>query len=445
MSNARLKNCHLSYSTNVHPAESLEQLSEMLRAHVAPISRAMCGDTIAAINLRIGKRQVDELLSHEPLPSVSTLSDEILKAPPSPACEQFLQLLNDLKLDVVSINAFPITDFHAPRVKEMVYSPPWTDGGRALYSLKIAKALTHFMARAGVERRQSSISVPSGVFKGLYGDGEEVREQCAHFLTECARELLRLERLTGYTAQLGLEPEPLTTGETTTEFIEYYKTILATARLKYPLQLGVTPAKAEEIARRFITVNLDLCHQSVEFEDPVDDLKQFKAAGIAVSGLHLSAALKLSEPMQNVEAFNDLKALNEPRYLHQVVARQRNGALTRFHDLPELWNTRRRQPFEIADCSELRCHFHTPLFAELHGALISTRDTVGPAARFALNEGLTDNFVVETYTWDTLSRLARQGHATANTVAGQADTVDVRAGIIKELQWASDELTIFSS
>ena len=47
---------------------------------------------------------------------------------PCPACERLLQTLDELGLDVVSINAFPIRAFHAPRVKEQVYSPPWTDG-----------------------------------------------------------------------------------------------------------------------------------------------------------------------------------------------------------------------------------------------------------------------------------------------------------------------------
>ena len=430
----------LSYSTNVHPAESLDELIASLRAHVAPVSRAAFGEQIAPVNLRLGIRQVDELLSHEPLPSNSFVSDAILKAPPAPACQRFLQALDELKLDIVSINAFPIRDFHAPRVKEQVYSPPWTDGGRNLYSLKIAKALTHFMARPGLERTRAAISVPSGVFKGLHGDSEEVRVQCAHFLTECVRELLRLERLTGKTVQLGLEPEPCTTGETCDEFVAYYEQILTEARQKFSAQLGMTRSQAEEIARRFVTINLDLCHQAVEFEDPVEDLQKLKAAGIVVSGLHLSAALKLVEPGQNSEALARLKALDEPRYLHQVVALNRDGSLARFEDLSQLWNPRHMKGKTFADFAELRCHFHVPLFAKLDGTLGTTADTVGPAARYALAEGLTDNFVVETYTWNVLSDLAQKGSAAAQCVVDQAGRIDVNEGIVKELQWARRQL-----
>lgn len=434
------RSAFLSYSTNVHPAESLDELSRVVKEHVAPISRSAFGDGRAAVNLRIGMKQADELLGNPTLPSTSTLSDEILKAPPAPACQKFLALLDELKLDVVSINAFPIRDFHAPRVKEQVYSPPWTDGGRALYSLKIAKSMATFLAHNKMGPARAAISVPSGVFNGLYPDSDEVRSQCAHHLTECARELRRLERLTGKTVVLGLEPEPRTTGEAIKDFITYYEGILADARQKYPTQLGVTRAEAEEIARKFITINLDLCHQAVEFEDPVEDLKLLKAAGVNLSGLHISAALKVQEPSRNADAFAQLKALDEPRYLHQIVARRHNGTLDRFEDLPDLWNPRRMRDRTLADFAELRCHFHVPLFADLgSGALSTTRDSVGPAARYALAEGLTDNFICETYTWNVLAGLAEKGNAGAKAVVG-ASGVDVHAGIVKELQWAKEQL-----
>lgn len=432
---------HLSYSTNVHPAETLAELQDALRRHVAPVSRAAFGDGVAAANLRLGMQQADDLLGNPVLPSTSTMSDALLQAGPAPACQAFLALLDELALDVVSINAFPIRDFHAPRVKEQVYAPQWTDGGRALYSLKIAKALTHCMSRRGVDRQCAAISVPAGVFKGQYGDGDEVRAQCAHFLTECVRDLLRLERLSGRTVQLGLEPEPLTTAETCAECIAYYELLLTEARAKFPQQLGINRAQAEEIARRFLTINLDLCHQAVEFEDPVEDLRRLKAAGIAVSGLHLSAALKLSEPATNAGALAQLRALDEPRYLHQVVAKGRDGPLVRFDDLPALWNPRRLKGRTLADFAELRCHFHVPLYAELDdGGLSSTRDVVAPAVRFALAEGLTDNLVVETYTWGVLAALAEKGNAAARAVVGQGGAVDVDAGLVRELQWAKGQL-----
>ncbi|HLX61201.1 MAG TPA: metabolite traffic protein EboE [Planctomycetota bacterium] len=438
-----MKKIHLSYSSNVHPAESLDELSASLREFVAPISRAAFGDALAAANLRIGMKQADELLTHGPLPSNSYLSDDILKAPPSPACAAFLKTLDDTKLDVVSINAFPIRDFHAPRVKEQVYSPPWTDGGRALYSLKIAKVLTHFMARPGIDRKVAAISVPSGVFTGLYPDSDEVRSQCAHFITECTRELLRLERLTGRTVQLGLEPEPFTTGERIVDFIDYFKIILADARGKFPAQLGVSREQAEAIARKFVTINFDLCHQAVEYEDCVEELKRLRAAGITISGIHISAALKLAEPAKNTAAFEHLKALDEPRYLHQVIARTHSNVIQRFEDLPHLWTPRKLKGQSLSDFAELRCHFHVPLFADLSGPLTTTRDCVTPAIRYALQENLTDNFVAETYTWNVLAQLAQSGNVAAQSVVGRVSgalNLDIREGIARELKWSAQVL-----
>jgi len=434
---AQGRSVQLSYSTNVHPAESLDDLLRVVERHVAPVMHGAMGPQPEyAVNLRLGMRQVDELLAHDPLPSNSVLSDAILSAPPSPACERLKETLARHKLRVASVNGFPILDFHAPRVKEMVYSPPWTDGGRAQYTLKIAKALAHLTG----DRAEAAVSVPTGTFKG-YCDNEEIKAQCAHFLTECAKELMRLERLTGKTIKLGLEPEPYTTGETIGEFLEYYqKYILAAADEKWPSQLGVSAKQAEALARKFITVNLDLCHSAVEFEDPLEDLKQLQAAGIAVTGLHLSAALRLPEPHRNAAALDQLLGLNEPRYLHQVVGKLRDGNFARFEDLPDLERLRSRpRGWKMADFEEVRCHFHVPLFADWTGPLTSTREGVGPAARYAAKAGLTDNFIVETYTWGVLGDLAGKGAGAAREIVGPGG-VDVNAGLQRELQWAKAEL-----
>jgi len=428
----------LSYSTNVHPAESLDDQLRMLGAQVAPVmSQALGAQPWYAVNLRVGQRQADEILCHGPLPSDSALSDAVLAAPPSENCHKLLSTLAAHKLRVASINGFPILDFHAPRVKEQVYSPPWTDGGRALYTLKIAKVFSHLMS----DRSTAAVSVPTGTFKG-YSDGEEIRMQCAHFITECAKELLRLERLTGKTVKLGLEPEPYTTAESMDEFCAYFKhCILLQARSKWPLQLGISTQKAEELARKFITVNLDLCHAAVEFEDPIEDLKRLRAEGISVTGIHVSAALKLPEPAKNKAALDALLALNEPRYLHQVVGRLRTGLLAHFEDLPDLERLRTRpRGAQLADFDEIRCHFHVPLFAEWPGPLASTRDSAAPAARFAVKEGITDNLIVETYTWDVLSSLASKGVDAAKGMLGSG-RVDVTEGLVKELKWVLETLS----
>ncbi|MCZ7644988.1 MAG: metabolite traffic protein EboE [Planctomycetota bacterium] len=432
---AQGRTLQLSYSTNVHPAESVAELQAMLRAQVAPVSRGAFGNLEAAVNLRLGMRQADELLGFDPAAPPPALATAQLGAPPAPACEELLATLRDEKLRVVSVNGFPIQDFHAPRVKEQVYAPSWTDPRRALYSLKIAKVLAHLLG----ERTAAAVSVPSGVFKGV-ADDAETKARCAHVLLACARELARLEELTGKTIVLGLEPEPYTTGESLEEFVAYFNEfILRHARLRLAHDMGCSENQAEDLARRFVTVNLDLCHQAVEFEDPLEDLKRLRAEGIVLSGLHVSAALKLREPAEHPAAFRALLDLDEPRYLHQVVAKRKDGGLQRFSDLPELRDLDRQRARSLSwlDLDELRCHFHVPLFAAFEGALSSTRDSVGPAARFAAREGLTDNFVVETYTWGVLKGLAERGNEAAARIVGDGD---VKAGLIEELKWALGEL-----
>ena len=72
--------------------------------------------------------------------------------------------------------------------------------------------------------------------------------------------------------------------------------------------------------------------------------------------------------------------------------------------------------------------------------LHTTRGVVGAAARFAVREGLTNNLVVETYTWNVLAGLAGRGNVGAQAVLGETGAVDVDAGIVKELQWAREQL-----
>ena len=82
---------------------------------------------------------------------------------------------------------------------------------------------------------------------------------------------------------------------------------------------------------------------------------------------------------------------------------------------------------------------HAAVHGSGGGALGTTREVVGPAARFAVKEGLTNNLVVETYTWNVLAGLAERG-TSAQGPFGPAGAVDVQAGIMKELQWASEQL-----
>jgi len=126
--------------------------------------------------------------------------------------------------------------------------------------------------------------------------------------------------------------------------------------------------------------------------------------------------------------------------LHQVIGKTHSGEIVRYEDLPHLSNPKKLKGKTLADFAELRCHFHVPLFTELEGALTTTRDTAVPAIAYAVKENLTDNFVAETYTWNVLAGLAQSGNAAARSVVGTNGVVDVREGIVRELNWAKNAL-----
>ena len=84
--------------------------------------------------------------------------------------------------------------------------------------------------------------------------------------------------------------------------------------------------------RRYLGVVLDICHQSVQFEDIADDIKQLSEAGIPIYKLQEAAALMV----ENVtpEIVNELKKYTGTIYLSQT-NQLLSGNLTRFLNLED--------------------------------------------------------------------------------------------------------------
>jgi hypothetical protein len=140
-------------------------------------------------------------------------------------------------------------------------------------------------------------------------------------------------------------------------------------------------------------VNYDTCHFAVEFEDPIKSLQTFQAAGIRISKLHLSSALRCA-PGPETTALLGLFA--DQVYLHQVLGRRTDGTLVRHRDLPMA--LAQNDPVE-----ELRVHFHVPLYAELAEPLATTIDHVtGTLDWLPANPGGSLHLEIETYTWQVL-------------------------------------------
>ena len=140
-------------------------------------------------------------------------------------------------------------------------------------------------------------------------------------------------------------------------------------------------------------VNYDTCHLAVEYEEPQDAIGRICEAGVRISKLHLSAALKMT-PSDDTRA--QLKQFEEDVYLHQVVERMPDGSLVRHRDLDAVLST-------ATEAEEWRIHFHIPLHSSDTDWFVSTRNHIdGVFDLLKADPALCTHLEMETYTWEVL-------------------------------------------
>lgn len=374
---------HLGYCTNVHPGESLADVRRVLATEVAAVRRAAAVDAGAEAPFGLGLRLGNA--------AATALCDEQAER------EAFAAWLESAGMYVFTVNGFPYGDFAAERVKADVYRPDWRTEERRRYTRRVAEALA---ALPGPGQR--TVSTVAGGYKPETADSGARRALVAQ-LEASARDLAELAARTGVGVRLCLEPEPFTTVETTAEAVALF------TRDLFPLGAHV---------REHLGLCYDCCHQAVQYEDPVASLRLLAEAGIAVGKIQISSALVLASPGDR-EARRALLAFDEPRFLHQVVARGPDGRLVRAADLPD---AAAAAEFERAE--SWRCHFHVPIGWAGSDPLGTTRADWQAAVRYAAAAGLTTHFEVETYTWGVLpaaERAARLAAAGGSLTAALAD------------------------
>jgi hypothetical protein len=154
----------------------------------------------------------------------------------------------------------------------------------------------------------------------------------------------------------------------------------------------------DERLDRFLGVNYDCCHLGVEFEDAAEAIGRLRDAGIKISKIHLSNALKV-RPIEAVRAA--LKSFSDDVYLHQVIQRDGEGRFKRYKDLPEALALALND--NNSATAEWRIHFHIPL----HSRPTALFDTTADHLVAALDEMqkaplLCSHFEMETYTWEVM-------------------------------------------
>lgn len=368
---------HLAYCMNVHPATTLEDVLTSLERFTAPIAarvRAEHGiEGPTAVGLRLGAEVVEEL------------TDDCFQV------ERLADALLEMDGYALTVNAFPYGRFHDGPVKEDVYRPDWTDRRRVEYSVAAAEILAALPGRS--EHR--SVSTAPGTFKAF---GAADVEAIAANVAEVAARYHVLEMETEVLTRLAIEPEPGCLFETTDEIVTFFRDVLLAG--SWPALERLKPGLRErqhEVLLRHVGICYDTCHQAVEMEDPRASLRAIETAGIPVAKVQLSSALHLDEPGRNAAALAELGRFDEPTWLHQVVAKRRDGGIDRFVDLPEFLAAAPER-----DDAAARCHFHVPIFLDAVGPLGTTRSDLHDALDAVTAAGLCDHLEIETYSWSMM-------------------------------------------
>lgn len=378
---------HLAYCTNVHRGENWEETFAALERHVLPVRHRVAPGRSYAIGLRLGQRAASEL------------------AQPG-ALLAFQRWLERHDCYVFTINGFPYGSFHGTRVKEQVYAPDWSTLERVAYTLQLFELLRHLLPD-GVA---GSVSTVPASFKGFVAAEPERREAIFANLTTCGRAIAELAEKTGRDLHLGLEPEPCCLFETSEETVAFFNDWRAS-------DAGVEAGGL----LRHVGVNYDCCHLAVEFESSTAALDRIAAAGLRLSKLHLSSALRVRPDAAGRKA---LEAFVEPVYLHQVVVADASTheVRRRFVDLPNALD----DPEPSLPGDEWRIHYHVPLHASPGAPFADTRDhLVGALDWLQAHRSACAHLEMETYTWEVLPPAMR---------------LPIEDQLVREYAWTLDAL-----
>ncbi|KAA0589141.1 sugar phosphate isomerase/epimerase [Azospirillum lipoferum] len=385
----------LGYCLNVHPTQSFAEVRTALLGPVREIRRRLCPDRPFGVGLRLSAEAAAEV----------------------GVAAELAAIFEGEGFEPFTMNGFPYGRFHGAPVKEAVYEPDWTTKERVAYSLSLAGTMAALVPPGGF----ATIStVPGGYAPRVIGREAVVADR----LLQAVAGLVRLERATGRTVALALEPEPWCLLESTADAVAFFGGYLfseAAAR-RLGVLAGLTADEAAVALPRHLGLCLDVCHMAVNFEEPAESLTALAAAGIPIHKVQLSAALRIARV--DDAARERIAAFRDAVYLHQTVARAADGTVRRLVDLPQALESDGGQD------EEWRVHFHVPVFAQPEPPLDSTRGALERLLAIHRDRPIAPHLEVETYTWDVLPAEA--------CGAGGISVVD---GIERELRWVLERLS----
>ena len=377
---------HLAYCTNVHPGESWAETFAALNRWTLSVKERLHCKREYAIGLRLS-----DLASRQ-------LSDKAQLL-------EFQRWLEKHGCYVFTVNGFPYGQFHGTRVKEQVYAPDWTSPDRVAYTNRLFDLLLKILP-AGIE---GSVSTLPGSFKEFIKDPAQVR-LIRDNLWKTVEHIAQLSDASGRLLHLGLEPEPLGLFENSAETVAFFDQL----RDQHP---------GDPRLERHLGVNYDTCHFAIEFEDPAAAVARLRAHGIRLSKIHLSNALQLAPTAAGRER---LAEFVDDVYLHQVIARQQDGSLRRWKDLPLALKAAQNPGTPTGE--EWRVHFHVPLHCQASAEFGTTSGHVlGLMDLLKAEPTLCSHLEMETYTWAVLPE--------------ELKSRDVSEQLVDEYRWTLGHLT----
>lgn len=376
----------IGYSTNLHAAESLDELLARMVPFAAAVRDAL-GWNQLGVDLRLGDRALTDLAA--------------------PGAQLRLRrALDQHRLTAHTLNGFPLREFQAARVKEQAYLPDWTDPERLASSLRLLE-----VALALSDDPLVTISTVPGSYRP-FGPARNDPALIAANLGRWAAAAHRVFLATGRTAILALEPEPWCLLENSHDVAWFWRGPLA----EYGIAAACAEVGAEGAAAiaRHLGVCVDTCHLSLAFEDQSAAVARMAAAGALIAKCQFSAAPEVVDPGTDALGVAALRALAEPRFMHQAAARSATGSVVKVADLDELDTLLSRLP----NATAVRSHFHIPVFRTPTASGLSTTVADSAAGLAACRAHGCTHIAVETYTWSILA----------------ADEQDARQGTIRELR-----------
>lgn len=394
---------HLSYCTNIHPGEDWATHFAQLQQHVPAIKQQLSPHAPFGIGLRLANKASLEL------EDAATLQD-------------FQDWLQAEDCYVYTMNGFPFGGFHHTVVKADVHTPDWLTEDRVQYTIRLAQILAQLLP----EGLEGSISTNPLSYRYWHRPEalHQVFSKGTHNLLRVVAALVQLKKATGKTIHINIEPEPDGMMETGPEFIGWFKNFLLPQGYAFLKDhLGLNEAAADVVLREHVRLCFDICHFAIGFEDYKAVLQRLEKENIRTGKIQISAALRRELPQEEAERQTVLEAFgrfNEPVYLHQVIARQKDGSLKRYRDLPDALNDA-----ENSQALEWRAHYHVPLLAAEYGILHSTQSDIVQVLAMHKQQPFTTHLEVETYTWDVLP---------------DALKLPMTDSIVRELEWVKKAL-----